>query len=494
MEGRALVKCVFDGTPYEGKLSRTVWSGGKLGGPGKPKGDLSLYGVLATTILVDGLKRYGIECGFYIPDRIKEGYGLSEKTVQLAHQKGYEIIITVDNGVKAHDALAKAKEYGMTVIVSDHHHIEGDVDCDLLVHPTLMEDEFAYLCGASLAYEMVRALGQDTHYHLGLAAIASVADCMVVKEQTRAIIQQGLKVLNQKQDAHVFSLCNDRILNEMSIGFQIAPKINAVGRLSNLANVNNLVRYFLCDDIASLSTFSQQVLYLNDQRKQMSTSMSSRALAKIDASKPILMVSDSSFHEGMIGLVAGGLCSQFNKPVIVLAITDQGYKASMRAPDGFDCMEFLSDFDRFSAMGGHKQAAGFSVDLQEYYDFCQYVEKRGHSYVWSPLKKETIKIDPEDLTKEAIEALDVLRPFGVGFEEPLFEIENPNIRSIYDIQGGKHRKYTLASGLTCMDFNQTRENKQASVNSIVSFIGRASINNYRGQKQVNFIIQTIERT
>ncbi len=119
-------------------------------------GDYDCDGILATTIMVDGLQKYGLEVGFYIPDRIKEGYGLNCNTVSLAHKKGYELLVTVDNGVKAHDALSLAKESGMETIVTDHHRIEEEICCDVLVHPTKMEESFSTLCGAAVAYECIR--------------------------------------------------------------------------------------------------------------------------------------------------------------------------------------------------------------------------------------------------------------------------------------------------------------------------------------------------
>lgn len=455
-------------------------------------GDYDCDGIMATTIMVDGLRCFGIECGFYIPDRIREGYGLNENTVRLAHQKGYGIIVTVDNGVKASEALDLAMEYGMMTVVTDHHTIEGEVDSDVLVHPTLMEAPFESLCGAGVAYECMRALGVDTLYHLECAAIASIGDVMVVKGETRAIIQKGIESLNQTHEKHVFALVNDRVLNEQSIAFQLVPKLNAVGRLSNLANVNNVVRYFLSDDMKDINGMKAQIININDRRKQMSDYMCSHAETKVNPVEKVILVSDPGFHEGIIGLVAGSLSSKYNKPVIIIAENIEGYKASMRSPDGFDCMEFLHDFDRFTAFGGHSQAAGFSFDLRDFKAFKEYVRTRAASYKWKPIPKDTILIDPNELNTTSIEALDILRPFGAGFELPDFEILSPEIKNVFDIQGGKHRKYTLDSGLQCMHFNQSNDNRMQSVMAVSSFCGTVSINQYRGRKDASFIISDIK--
>lgn len=455
-------------------------------------GDYDCDGIMATTIMVRGLRKFGIECGFYIPNRIREGYGLNVDTVRLAHQRGYKIIVTVDNGVKASKALSLAKELGMKVIVTDHHTIEEDVNCELLVHPTVMEEQFHTLCGAGVAYECIRALRTDTEYELELACVASIGDVMQVTNQTRAIIQNGLKVLNREKENHLFAFASDRILNETSVGFQIVPKLNAVGRLSNLGNVNNVVRYFLSEDLKEITSMQAQINHINDLRKKMSEQMCKDALKKCHTSQPILFVNDASFHEGIIGLVAGSLSSSYQKPVIVMTNNEQGFKASMRAPDGFDCMEFLKDFSGFQEIGGHKQAAGFSIDLQDLDEFVKYIRQKIQVYSWQAKPLDTLLVNEEDISIASIESLDVMRPFGPGFVCPLFELNDVQIKSVFDIQNGKHRKFTLQSGLQCMNFNQSDLDRDKSVISIAGFIGNVQINQYRGKKQATFIIEKIK--
>ncbi len=454
-------------------------------------GDYDCDGILATTIMMDGLKRFGIECGFYIPDRIREGYGLNCDTVLLASRKGYTCIVTVDNGIKAKEAIALAKEKNMTVIITDHHTIEDPVDCDILVHPRTMEPVFETLCGAAVAYECLRALRIDRDYDLELAAIASIGDVMRVTKETRAIIQRGIESLNRSKEPHVFSLCSSKILDETSIAFQIVPKLNATGRLSNLANVNNIVRYFLDEDAKTIYSFTSQIEEINNRRKQMSQQMCAFAKTKCSQDDDIIFINDESFHEGIIGLVAGSLCSEFQKPVIISTENQTGIKASMRAPEGFNCMEFLEDFDDFSAYGGHAQAAGFSINFQDYQKFRDYIRQRIRSYRWKAEESFSILVDPEDINKEEVNGLNALRPFGPGFECPAFEIKNPQIKSIFDIQKGKHRKFTLQNGLQCMNFNQTEFDRNQSVNSIRSIVGKPQVSDYRGSTQLTFIIDSL---
>lgn len=454
-------------------------------------GDYDCDGILATTILVDGLRRYGLEVGFYIPDRIREGYGLQARTVHMVANKGYACIITVDNGVKAHEALQEAKGLGLKVIVTDHHLIDEEVICDCLIHPDTLGYPFESECGAAIAYECVRALGQDTSYSLELAAVASIGDVMKVTDQTRAIIQQGLMQLNKDRERHLIGLARERKLNETGVAFQIVPALNAVGRLSNLANVNNVVRYFLSNQTSVIASMQNQILQLNTQRKKLSEQMVKIAKEKCEMQEDILLVCDASFHEGIIGLVAGNLCSQYNKPCIILTKNQEGFKASMRSPEGFDCMDFLSEYPNFLAIGGHSQAAGFSFGPQDFDSFRSYIRTKSKTYRWTKCEGDTLVVDACHCTIEEIETLDLLRPFGPGFACPLFEIMHPQIQSIVPIQNGKHCRYVLNTGLDCMHFNQSVTDQSRSVNSIRSFVGQLQVDQYRGRKKATFIIEEI---
>lgn len=454
-------------------------------------GDYDCDGIMATTILVDGLRRYGLEVGFYIPDRIREGYGLHTHIVRQVAKKGYGCIVTVDNGVKAFDALALAKELGLKTIVTDHHTIDQKVECDCLVHPDTLEDCFQSECGAAIAYECCRALGQDTSYSLELAAVASIGDVMQVTAQTRAIIQHGLQQLNRDHEKHLFGFVSDAKINETSVAFQIVPALNAVGRLSNLANVNNVVRYFLSQDRLVISSMQSQIKQINKQRKQMSDLMVKQALSKVNGADDLMMVSDPSFHEGIIGLVAGNLSNRFQKPCIIMTENQVGYKGSMRSPNGFDCMEFLSDFPYFDAFGGHSQAAGFSLSIQNFSLFRDYVRKKINNYQWKLEELDSLVVDSNRLTISEIEGLDCLRPFGPGFECPLLEIKKPQIQSFIPIQNGKHGRYHLANGLDCLNFNQSEKERSLKTDEIQSFIGKAQINQYRGTKKPSFVIEKI---
>ncbi len=455
-------------------------------------GDYDCDGMMATAIFVQGLQAFGLSPGFYIPNRLKEGYGLSAQTVQMAADKGYSLIITCDNGVRASEALAKAKELGIEVIVTDHHLMPDHIEADIIVHPNTLEEPFYSLCGAGIALECIRALHQEVDRFYIWAAIASIADCMEVFGQTRAIIQKGLALFNEQGDPHLDPFVRAKPISERDAAFQIAPKINAVGRLADRASANTFVQYLTTQDPKQIAHYAQQVCDLNQVRQQLTEQVYGKAQLFIKPIQPILMANDPSFHEGIIGLAAGHLTTQCAKPAIVCTLSDQGYKCSMRAPKGFHCLEFLSDFSGYSALGGHAQAAGFSVPSENWKAFETFIQKQGHAYSWQPQFSLPLDIEVDDLTVENIHALDSLRPFGTGFELPLFRLQDVEIVNIYDLSQGAHRKFFLKGGLQALHFNQSSTQAAMDPKTIRAFIGRPSINTFRGKEQVDFLIEEIQ--
>lgn len=453
-------------------------------------GDYDCDGVMATSILVDALRKYGLQCAYYIPNRMKEGYGLNENTVQMAHDKGYSLIVTVDNGVKAHKAIAKARELGMEVIVTDHHTLEDEVKADLLVHPDLLEKPFQVLCGAGVAYECARVLGVDEPKHLMWAGMATIADCMPVFGESRALISLGLEELNRTQEPHLALLCKENTYNEDNAGFQIIPRINSIGRMSNLGNVNTLVKYMLSNDQAQMAFFARQLDEINEKRKLQTRQTTFKAESLIRPLDGVLLAYDPDFHEGLVGLAAGQLCTKYYKPAIVCTLNGDVIKGSMRSPADFHCLNFLKKFDGFKALGGHAQAAGFSVPKENWEDFQAFVRKE--KYTPNPDGDQILWIDPDEITVDNIQSLDALRPFGTGFPSPHFGIDQPKIRSSFDLSEGKHRKFWLDNNVAVLHFNQSSSDMAASANDIVSFTGTLSVNWYQGRPQPNFLADTIE--
>lgn len=457
-------------------------------------GDYDCDGMMATAIMRQGLSQMGLETGYSIPDRLKEGYGLSERTVQLAADKGYSLIITVDNGVSAHAALEKAKELDVEVIVTDHHLYEVEPDCSLLVHPRTMGFPFEELCGAAIAFECMRALGQNDRRFLIWAAIASISDCMRVANETRSIIQQGLAELNRAGEMHINPFVRQYPINEEDVSFQIAPRVNAIGRLSERANPNTFVRYLETTAPEPVAKYAAQVSEINELRKDMTQDLYARALVDVNPLDSIIFISNPAFHEGIVGLAAGRLSSRTEKPVIMATPNGDILKCSMRGQPGFHCLNFLKEYDGFTALGGHAQAAGFSLPIEKEEEFRKFLRRQIALHPAPPVIKPHILIAPEQVTVDNVLSLDALRPFGTGFKLPDFEIDHPFIMRTYDMSQGRHRKFTLEKNVQAIHFNQTSTDRAAKPDQIEKLIGTLSVSTYNGRRSADFLVDEIVYT
>ena len=236
-------------------------------------GDYDCDGICATALMVKCLDKLGIKNGYYIPNRFTEGYGLNLNRVMQAHEKGYDILVTVDNGVSAHEALNYARDVGMTVIVTDHHVISEEVECDVLSHPELFETDYSYLCGTGVVYVLAQYLGLSDDWMKELAMIATIGDVMELKGFNVQLVREGLKLLNEHAVRNIGILGADIRFpcDETDVAFKIVPALNSIGRLADRANPNQAVRFLLTEDVREMQYLAQQIRDLNEQRKSMTT-------------------------------------------------------------------------------------------------------------------------------------------------------------------------------------------------------------------------------
>lgn len=455
-------------------------------------GDYDADGICATTILYDALCKFGVTCGFYIPNRFKEGYGLQTHTVQMADEKGYSLLITVDNGVKAFPALEEAKRRNLDVIVSDHHVMEEEIPCLHLLHPFLMGEDFQYLSGAGVALEISRALLGEVKEHVVLACVASIADVMQLKKETRTIVKKGLTYLREGYCKPIQMLSNDADpkWDEGMIAFQVVPKLNVTGRLADMANANNTVRYLLADKAEAVQQVSKQINTLNEKRKLMSNDMVELAKTLIHPEYNFQMLYHESFHEGMVGLVAGKLSEEIQQPVMVLAKSEHAFKGSIRSGGFVDLTNFFDGCkDSLSAYGGHKAAAGIGFldeNKQVVQDYLNYQMK--DACFDTQKTYDVIPVSLDEISVREVESLRALAPFGEGFREPLFYFHDIEIENLKKLGNGSHLKWTIDPYVEALLFNASTQFDELKDEKRVSFIGSVRINEFRGVKKVNIFV------
>jgi len=459
-------------------------------------GDYDADGICATTILYDALRRYGITCGFYIPNRIREGYGLHVHTVDMAKEKGYTLLITVDNGVKAKAALQRCKECGIDVIVSDHHTIEEEVNCDLLVHSKNMGAYFENLCGAGIALILSRALLGEVKEHVVLAAVASIGDVMSLWHETRNIVKRGLRYLREGVCLPIQYLSKDAYpkWDERMIAFQVVPKLNTTGRLADMANANNTVRYLLMSERNSIMAFAKQMEELNQKRRLMSTKMSEYAATMVQKGDLFPVIYHEDFHEGLIGIVAGKLCEEFQAPVLVFAQGKEELKGSIRSNHIVDLRDFFADCPvSLLAYGGHFAAAGISIRKEDLPALIAFVHEKMARLPKQEQEKgaEVIGCQMHDLRLQAVEELESLAPFGEGFTKPVFHVEDYAVKEIRSLSNGKHIKWESLEQVDALYFNGGDIYARYANATHVSFLGSLSVNRFRNEKKVNILVSEV---
>ena len=460
-------------------------------------GDYDADGICATAIFVDALRQFGIQTGFYIPDRLKEGYGLQTKTVEMAKKRGYTLLITVDNGVRAFEALKCAHALGIDVIITDHHVLDEKEDllCYALLHPAYMGGAFASLSGAGIALEVSRALGVANDRQIVYAGIAAVGDVMKMEGESRNIVRLCIDLLNRNKVQSIQLLANDsNTWDETKIAFQIVPKLNVTGRLSDRCNVNNTVRYLLSDDAKDLIAVSKQIQTLNDMRKAMSTQMEELAFKKISPNSEFVIVSDASFHEGIVGLVAGKLCEKLERPCMILAQKGDLLRGSIRSIEGIDLSHFFDELPCEKQFGGHALAAGITFEKKDLSKVKLYVQQQlAKQPPFEKQPKMYIPVEKDLLTIKEVESLKQLKPFGNGFDEPVFCVKDLTITSVRTLGNQQHMKWVEKNGMELLLFNAGDKIHELKEGGYHFFAGTLNINRFRNQQRVNMIIQAVER-
>ena len=458
-------------------------------------GDYDADGICATTILVDTLKRLNIETGFYIPNRLNEGYGLSTEIVTQVFDKGYSLIITVDNGVSAIEALDLAKSLSLDIIVTDHHLISEEYDFAYLLHPTLLEKRYHTLAGAGVALYLSRCLIKEIiPLHWVLAMIATIGDMVEVFAENRLIIQKGLQFLNEGDFPVIDKLFDykSKAIDESDIAYQIVPKINAVGRLADLANANNLVRYLLSDSLEMVADFANQIKEINQKRK----TLTQEALTSLNSLKKygaIHVLIDSELHEGILGLVANQVVSQIKEPVLVVTKSENSYKASGRSPKGFNLHAYLEKIQEYCLnFGGHNQACGLEIASCQLDSFLEALHNNKADYTLVN-DEENIYINASELSLELVEKFNLLKPFGIGLLVPTIQINNFQVDNCLLIKG-KYVKWLSYNGLEnieAISFNTNITYEQIKDIKEIDFIGTLSINQFNGNRKVNIAVEAV---
>lgn len=424
-------------------------------------GDYDIDGVCSTYLLLTALKRLGANADSEIPDRIKDGYGINEAIIDQAYADGIDTILTCDNGISAYQQIEKAKSYGMTVIITDHHEVpvEGEKEklppADAIINPKQKDCTYPFpeICGAVVAYKLVEVLYESSGIPrtewlelLEFAAIATVGDVMKLQDENRILVKYGLRRLAETKNIGLRKLAekNNLDLAQLTayhIGFVIGPCLNAGGRLQTAKLALELL---LSSDEERADYLALQLKELNDIRKDMTEQGTQEAKLLVEAyyrEDRVLVVYLPECHESLAGIIAGRLREYYQKPAIVLTKGKESVKGSGRSIERYPMFQKLSEVkELLLKFGGHPMAAGLSLEEQNIDELRRCLNE--NSGLSAEDFKAKIWIDvPMPIgyvSERLVQELKCLEPFGQGNEKPLFAEKGLRIRSLRVIGRNKN--------------------------------------------------------
>jgi single-stranded-DNA-specific exonuclease len=439
-------------------------------------GDYDADGITATAVLVEVFREIGLDTGYFIPDRITQGYGLHSNVLRDFRENGVDLVVSVDCGIRAVDAVEVANSIGLDVIVTDHHELgERMPDAFAIINPKQASDPYPFkgFAGVGLAYKLAIGLATETKHEpekslLDLVALGTVADLAPLVDENRALVIGGLEKLKSTSRSGLVALSQAAGLSGRSIGtetiaFGLAPRINAIGRLDDASKAVDLL---LTDDVALAFKLATELDQTNRKRQKMTSDIVGLARMKIEEGLEfgdILFVGDESFHEGIIGLAASRLSDEYSRPAIVANTRDEVTRASARSIPGFNitgaleaCSELLIRY------GGHKAAAGFSLLTENIYQFQQKINQVARETISEMDRIPTVEIDTEvnlnELNFNLLSFLDKVQPCGIGNPVPLLGARGVRVESSRLVgKERKHLKLMLKQGGQIFDsiaFNQ----------------------------------------
>lgn len=465
-------------------------------------GDYDADGVCSTSVMMSALKEAGASVEFYIPNRFTEGYGPNMAAFRAAKERGVSVIVTVDNGIAAVNEIAAANEWGLDVIVTDHHE-PGPVlpKAYAIIHPKKQGSTYPFrdLAGVGVAFKVAHALlGRVPHHLLDLVAIGTIADLVPLVGENRILAAQGLEALRETKRAGLRALWRQcRIdaaaLNEQTVGFAIAPRLNAAGRLGG---ADPAVALLMTDDEDEAAQLAAEMDELNRERQQLVAQIADEAAEMVRRRFPpeehrVLVVAGEGWNAGVVGIVASKLVEQFYRPAVVLAVDrEKGIaKGSARSIHGFDLFASLSQCrDLLPHFGGHPMAAGMTLAL----DDVEPLRRRLNAIAAETLSDDDLTpltlIDAScsvaELTLDAARGLERLAPFGVGNPRPLVLIEGASVETMRRVgANGAHMKAVFAqegASVDAIGFGLGPLCEEIAPGARVSAVGELSVNEWNG--------------
>ena len=473
-------------------------------------GDYDVDGITATCLVTDYLRGKGLSCIGYIPDRNEEGYGLNCSALDTLHAQGVTLLITVDCGITAVEEAQYTRALGMDMIITDHHECKPGALPDALAVIDCKQEGNSYpnpeLAGVGVALKLVCAVEGDSEAILDryadLVAVGTVADVMPLVDENRYLVRRGLEMLANHPRPGFSAMLREASVDPAritasSIGFSLAPRLNAAGRLGQATKAADLL---MCRDDDKASALAAELCELNRQRQNIETEIWQDALSQLEGTAPDgpIVLASEHWHQGVIGIAASRLAEQFSLPAIMVCLTGDRGKGSCRSYGGFNLFEALSACsEHLLGFGGHALAAGMTISRDKLSDFraalrAYYLANRPEAQ--PEVSCDLLIRDPELLTLENVRELDRLEPYGNANPKPVFCMNDVLLESADQVGGGRHLKLRVRLGRSRFDgifFSHSAQTLGVSAGDRVDLAFTPQINEFRGHCSVQLVVSAL---
>ena len=464
-------------------------------------GDYDVDGITSTCLLTGFLREMGADCVPYIPGRLEEGYGLNPIAIRQLHEEGVNLIITVDCGITAVEEARLCKELGIDLVITDHHECKDILpEAIAVVDPHRPDGGYPHknLSGVGVAFKLACALCGDAEQvlerHADLVCLGTVADVMPLTGENRVFVTRGLQSLANTRRPGIAALmaeagCDADHLSASSIGFMLAPRINAAGRMGRIELALEL---FLTDNPQKAAAVARELCELNRQRQAVESEIYQQAVSMLPEGQlpEAIVLADETWHQGVVGIVSSRLAEEYACPAFLICLDGEHGKASSRSYGGFNLFTALTSLaPLLESYGGHELAAGFTISRSNIPEFRSRMCALASEYYAGDGPRTVLDVDcaipAELLTVRGIESLNALEPCGNGCPKPVLMTENLTVDRISMVGGGKHMRLRLRQGrhyLNGIYFSAAAEALSIQPGDMVDVAFIPQINEFRGER------------
>ena len=478
-------------------------------------GDYDVDGITSITIMYKFLTKLGIDIMYYLPDRLVEGYGINNNALDEIKSQGVSLIITVDCGITAIEEIEYAKKIGLDVCITDHHECTENLpDAYAIINPKRKDDnsKFKMLAGVGVAFKCLMAIAEKYNLakeeylkYLDIVSIGTISDIVPLVGENRIISKYGLKMMEKTKNLglkELLKIVNYKDIDSMMVSFGMAPRINACGRMGNASAA---VKLLLEKDDQKAEKIAMELDELNQERKNVESIIYNQTLDIIKKEnledKNSIVLYNSSWHNGVIGIVASRLVNMYYKPVILLTKEHGFIRGSGRCPSGLSLYDALSECkELLIQFGGHELAAGLSIDEKNIEAFIEKFEEvvKNRKYT---ISDQIINIDSvisrKNLNAQIIKDIRALKPYGQSNQVPIFLYKGLKVAAIRTIKDDKHLKLVLKDDKSLIDavgFSLGIRRDEIRIGDKIDVVANIELNSYNTPKTIQLVIQDFKKS